>query len=396
MLKTYKYRLYPSPSQKRHLWQILACARHFDNMRVEERKWAWQLEERSVSKTVQLRNVKHYKKTLPQAQIVHSHILQVVAADCDKAFQAFFRRIKKGETPGYPRFKGRNRFHSFGFKEYGNGFRMAGRRLKVSGVGRIAVRGHRDIGGFVPCDIKTLRITHKAGRWYACFSVEMPEPSKLPKTEQMVGLDVGISALATTSDGDQIENPNYYRQAQAKLRILQRSLARKKRGSKNRRKALLLELLVRVQSQQEHVANQRRDYLHQLSTELVANYDLIALEDLRIRNMVRNKHLSKSILDSGCEPSVRSIFRQYLTYKAGSAGREVLLVDPAYTSKTCSRCGAIFEGLTLSDRWVECACGLSLDRDHNAAIHILYRALVVNRSDGSVQHNVEGGSSCVL
>ncbi len=376
MIRTYKYRLYPSKSQEHHLWQILACARHFYNMCVEERKWAWQLEERSVSKTAQLRNVKHYKRTFPQAQIVHSHVLQVVAADCDKAFQAFFRRVKNGETPGYPRFKGRHRFHSFGFKEYGNGFRLDGRRLKVSGV------GHRDIGGFVPCQIKTLRITHKAGRWSACFAVEMPEPSELPKTGQQVGLDVGVSALVTTSDGEKVQNPNYYRESQTKRRVLQRSLARKKRGSKNRRKALL-----RVQRQQEHVANQRRDYLHKLSTKLIEHYDLIALEDLRVRNMVRNKHLSKSILDSGW-----NIFKQYLTYKAGSAGREVVLVDPAYTSKTCSNCGAIFEGLTLSDRWVECACGLSLNRDHNAARNILSRA----RPDGSVQHNVEVGDSCVL
>ncbi len=203
---------------------------------------------------------------------------------------------------------------------------------------------------------------------------------------------MGISALATTSEGDQIGNPNYYRQAQAKLRILQRSLARKKRGGKNRRKALLLELLVRVQRQQEHVANQRRDYLHKFSAQLIEHDDLIALEDLRVRNRVRNKHLSKSILDSGCEPSVRRIFKQYLTYKAGSAGREVVLVDPPYTSKTCSNCGAIFEGLTLSDRWVACACGLWLDRDHNAAINVLHRA----RPDGSVQPNVEVGTSCVL
>ncbi len=181
MLKT----LYPSKNQQHNLWQILACAQHFDNMCVEER---------SVSKTQQLRNVKHDKKTLPQAQIVHSHVLQVVAADCDKAFQAFFRRVKKGETPGYSRFKGRHRFHSIGF-------RMAGRRLKVSGVGRIAVRWHRAIGGFVPCEIKTLRITHKAGRWSACLAVEMPEPSKLPKTERLVGLDVGVSAWVTTNAG---------------------------------------------------------------------------------------------------------------------------------------------------------------------------------------------------
>ncbi len=391
MLKTDKYRLYPGKSQERNLWQILACAWHFDN---KERKWSWQLEQESVSKTAQLWKVKHYKKTFPQAQIVHSHVLQVVAADCDKAFQAFFRRVKKGEIPGYPRFKGHNRFHSIGFKEYGNGFRMAGRRLKVSGVGRIAVRWHRAIGGFVPCQIKTLRITHKAGRWSACFSVEMPKPAKRPKTEQMVGLDVGVSAWVTTSAGEKVQNPNYYRQAQAKLRVLQHSLARK-----NRRKALLLELLVRVQCQQEHVANQRQDCLHKLSTDLVEQYDLIVLEDLRVRNRVRNQHHSKSILDSRCEPSVRRIFKQYLTYKAGSAGREV---DPAYTSKTCSTSGVIFEGLTLKDRWVACAYGLWLDRDHNAAIKILARARpllsqgFIEPDRTGLQPNVAGGSSCVL
>ncbi len=171
---------------------------------------------------------------------------------------------------------------------------------------------------------------------------------------------------------EKVENPNSYRESQTKLRVLQRSLARKKQGGKNRRKALLLELLVRVQRQQEQVANQRKDNLHQLSTHLVEHYDLIALEDLRVPNRVRN--LSKSILESGCEPSVRRIFKQYLTYKAGSAGREVLLVDPAYTSTTCSKCGAIFEGLSLSERWVACACGLYRARDHNAAIHILAKA----------------------
>ncbi len=211
------------------------------------------------------------------------------------------------------------------------------------------------------------------------ITIQARDRTKLPKTERLVGLDVGVSAWVTTSAGGKVQNPNYYREAQSKLRILQRSLSRKKRGSKNRRKALL--------------QVQRQDYLHKLSTDLVEHDDLIVLEDLRVRDMVRNQHLSKSILESGCEPLVRRIFKQYLTYKAGSAGREVLLVDPAYTSKACSNCGVIFEGLTRSDRWVECACGLSLNRDHNAA---LYRALGANRSDGSVQPNVEGGSSCVL
>ena len=175
---------------------------------------------------------------------------------------------------------------------------------------------------------------------------------------------MGISALATLSNGVKVENPNYYRVAQKKLRVLQRQLARAQRGSKNRRKALLA-----VQRQQQYVANQRKDYLHKLSTTLVQRYDAMALEDLRVTNMVRNRHLSKSILDSGW-----SAFRQYLTYKAANAGREIAFVDPAYTSKSCSNCGAIFQNFSLSTRWVDCDCGLSLDRDQNAALNILKRS----------------------
>lgn len=361
MLKTYKYRLYPRPVQEKNLFKILACARHFYNMCLSERKWVHELEGRSVSKNDQLQQVKHYKATFPQARQVHSHVLQVAAADIDRAFQAFFRRIKAGEIAGYPRYKGRNRFNSFGFKEHGNGFRLDGNRLKVFGAGRIPVRMHRPI----PDDgtIKTCRIKYQAGQWFVSFAVEVPDASELPKTGRFIGLDMGISALITTSEGEKVENPNYYRVGQKKLRVLSRALARKKRGGKNRRKALR-----RVQRQHMHVAHQRSDYLHKLSTQLVRTCDGIALEDLATRNMVRNHHLSKSILDSGW-----AIFKQYLTYKAGSAGREIRFVNPAYTSQTCPQCGKV-EKIVLSVRWVDCDCGLSLDRDHRAAINILIKA----------------------
>jgi putative transposase len=257
--------------------------------------------------------------------------------------------------------------------------------LKLYGIGRVRVRWHRPIAG----TIKTCRIVYKAGKWYACFSCEV-ESQPLPETGKVIGVDVGITSLITTSDGEKADNPNTYREAQADLRRKQRKLARAKRGSKNRRKALKA-----VQRQQEHVANQRADFLHKLSYTLVQRYDGIALEDLTITNMVRNKHLSKSILDSGW-----GLFKQYLTYKADAggrpladcrqrscppqAGRELCLVNPAYTSKTCSSCGAIFEGLKLSDRWVTCDCGLSLARDHNAAINILSRAGWVTSVNGNV------------
>jgi putative transposase len=358
-LVTFKYRLYPSKAQAKNLSLVLEVARQFNNMCVGERKWAYALEGRSVSKYDQLAQVKHYKETFPQARL-HSHILQVVAADVDGAFAAFFRRVKAGEKPGYPRFKGRNHFHSIGFKEYGNGFRLDGRRLKVYGVGRIPIRWHRPVEG----EIKTVRLLHKAGRWYACFSCEVPEAEPLAKTGKAVGLDMGVSAMYTSSDGGKAYNPAYYRQSQRQLRKAQRTLARKQRGSNNRRKAL-----ARIQRLQEHTANQRRDYAHKLARRLVNSYDLIGLEDLQIANLVRNRRLSKSILDSGW-----GLFRQLLTDKAERAGREVVLVNPAYTSSHCMSCGRPFPDFNLSVRWVECACGLSLDRDHHAALQVLDRA----------------------
>lgn len=358
-LKTFKYRLYPTPAQEHQLLQVLNVCRHWYNMCLAERKYAYELEGRRVSKSEQERTAIQYRKTFPQAQIVFSQTMQTVCDDLDKAFQAFFRRVKAGEKAGYPRFKGREHFHSFAFKQFGAGARFDGRRLKLYGIGRVAVRWHRPLEG----QVKTVRIVHKAGCWYAAFACEIEAPKPLAPTGQVVGVDVGISALATLSDGVKVENPNYYRAAQKKLRVLQRKLARCQRGSKHRRKALL-----RVQRQQEHVASQRKDYLEKLSTELVEHYDAIALENLRITNLVRNRHLSKSILDSGW-----GFFAERLRVKAESAGREIRFVDPAYTSKCCSNCDAVFQDFDLSTRWVVCECGLSLDRDHNAALNILKR-----------------------
>ena len=373
--KAFKYRLYPTPAQARQMLLVLNICRNWYNMCVSERMWAYKLEGRGVKQAEQEKTAIQYRKTFAwAAQSVYSQTLQTVCADVNKAYQAFFRRVKAGEKAGYPRFKGHNHFHSFAFKQFGSGAKLDGRRLELYGIGRVAVRWHRPIEG----TIKTVRIIHKAGRWYAAFACEVEGKPELPKTGRTVGIDVGISALVTTSAVDTVENHTFYRANQIRLRILQRKLARAHKGSKNRRKALL-----RVQRQQEHVANQRRDYAHKLSHGLVKDFDLIALEDLRIRNMTRNRHLSKSILDSGW-----GIFRQFLTYKAVSAGREVIAVKPAYTSKCCSNCGIMFQNFDLSTRWVDCGCGLSLDRDHNAAINILQRALVQNGWDASVNDNV--------
>ena len=359
MLKTFVYRLYPSKPQARLLDATLETCRRFYNQCLAERKQAWEEEQRTIGKFEQMRAVKAHKAENPYAKGIHSHILQTVVQDLDKGFQSFFRRLKAGDKPGYPRFKGRNRFHSFGFKELGNGFKVDGRRLKLSGIGRVAVRWHRPLEGA----IKTVRISKKADKWYACFACELPQPEPLPKTEHVIGIDVGLKHLYTTSEGEQIVNPRWYRTAQKRLRVAQRRVARRAKGGKNRRKAIVI-----LQRQHERIANQRKDAINKLAHSLIERYDLIALEDLSISRMVHG-NLAKSILDAGW-----GYFLQRLTHKAASAGREIVLVDPRYTSKSCSNCGHVFEHLSLADRWVVCACGLSLDRDHNAAINIRNRA----------------------
>lgn len=358
--KAFLYRLYPSRTQKRLLDATLETCRRFYNDCLAERKTAWEAEQRSVGKVEQLRRVKERKAANPWAKGIHSHVLQIVVTDLDKAFDAFFRRVKAGEDPGYPRFKGRNRWRSFGYKEYGNGFKIDGRRLRLSGIGRIAVRWHRPLEG----QIKTLRISKKAGKWYASFSCIVEDaPTPEQATIREVGIDVGLSSLITTSEGEKTDHPRFYRAAQRKLRVAQRRVARRKKGGKNRRKAVVM-----LQRQHERIANQRRDYLNKLAHDLTTRYERIALEDLTITRMVHG-NLAKSILDAAWGYLV-----QRLRDKAASAGRVVVLVDPRNTSKTCSGCGAAFEELTLADRWVECACGLSLDRDHNAALNIKNRA----------------------
>ncbi len=225
MLKTFHYRLYPSKAQERKLEATHETGRRWYNDLLSERKTACAERQETIGKYQQLRRVKDHKASNPWAAVVHSHVLQVVVADLDKAFQAFFRRVKPGEKAGYPRFRGRNRFASFGFKEYGNGFKIDGRRLRVAGIGRIAVRWHRPIEG----TIKTLRLSKKASGWYACFSVDYT-PQPLAPTGRDVGVDVGIASLITTSDGVSVPPHHWYRREQRRLRVLQRRIARRVRG----------------------------------------------------------------------------------------------------------------------------------------------------------------------
>lgn len=359
IIRTYKYRLYPSKSQELLLEQTLETCRRWYNICLAERKDAYENEKRRIGKFEQIRKVKEFRQSDPYAGNIHCHVLHSVVLDLDKAFQAFFRRVKAGEKAGYPRFRGYGRYDSICFNEYGNGFKIDGRRLKLTKIGRLHVRWHRPIEG----KIKTVRICRHAGKWYAAFACEVPEQLLQP-TGKSVGIDVGIHHLLVTSDNEIIDNPNWYKNAQAKLRILQRTVSRRKLGGSNRKKAVLA-----LQRQHEYISNSRKDYLNKVAHSLIMRYDVIVLEDLQIKGMIRNHYLSKSILDTGW-----GYLKQHLKDKAAEAGRQVILVDPSYTSKTCSSCGHMFSELPLAKRWVECECGLSMDRDINASINILKRA----------------------
>ena len=293
MLKSFVYRLYPSKIQRSRLESVRETCRRFYNTCLAERKDAYDQRGETITKFAQLRKVKQLKATNPVAADVHSHILQVVVADLDKAFQAFFRRVQAGEKPGYPRFKGQNRFAGFGFKEYGNGFKIDGRRLKLSGIGRIVVRWHRPIEG----TIKTARIVRRAGKWFVAFACAVEKPAPLPKTGQEVGIDLGLRRLATLSTGEKIENPRWYRSILGAVRITGRRVSRRTLGGSNRRKAVrqLQCLLLRV-------ANTRKDFLNKSSNkrdkkpQFVTKYQNVTAYKSHPGSAVPGLHLASSLL----------------------------------------------------------------------------------------------------
>lgn len=352
--KTYKYRLYPTPSQVTVLEGQLAEACRLYNAALQERRDAWRLERKSISlydQTYQLKEI----RAAGDLQLHGYDIAYDVLARVDKTFKAFFRRVKAGQKAGFPRFRSARRYDSLTHPHGGTDCKIKdGRKLHFTGVGLVRINLHRPIGG----KVKTVSIKREAGRWFALFSVEA-EPALLPESKESVGVDVGIAAFATLSDGSEVANPRYFEGAQRTLRRAQRRVARRKRGSNRRRKAVGL-----LQRTHAHVRGQRSDFHHKRSRELVNRYGLIAVEDLNVKGLARTR-LAKQVNDAGW-----SSFIEKLAYKAEEAGRVLVRVDPRGTSQRCV-CGAeVRKG--LGDRWHECvSCGLSVGRDHASAMEIL-------------------------
>ena len=357
MKKAFKYRIYPTKKQKTLLDQTLSICCELYNGALQERRDAYKLAGKSISyhdQAVQLPEIKSVREDL---KTIHSQVLQDVLKRLDRSMDAFFRRVKQGDNPGYPRFRSRSRYDSFTFTQ--SGFEIKNGKLVLSKIGHIRVKLHRPIAGRV----KTCTIRRSStGKWYVCFSCEV-EAFPLPESREAVGADAGLSTLLTLSNGEKIEAPRFFTEEEKELAKAQRQLSKAPKGSKERKKAKK-----RVARVHERISNKRSNYAHQLSHALVICYGMIFFEDLRIRNMVRNHHLAKSIQDAAWNQIIN-----YTTYKAECAGRYVGMVEPRNTSQNCSGCGRLVEK-TLSERVHRCPhedCGLVLDRDHNAAQNIL-------------------------
>src|SRR5712692_5025686 len=397
-LKAYKYRLYPNKKQAEKLQWTVDRARELYNAAIQERRDAYEIrvkrhpnshdeatrkqltQEHALNYNQQATQLPEMKELRPEYNDIHSQVLQDVLRRVDKAYKAFFRRIREGKTPGYPRFHGYGRYESFTFPQ--SGFSLtADNRVCLSKIGSFKVKFPQGKKARPPVgEMKTCTIKREANHWYVIFTCAVEQEVVYHPREEAIGIDLGLLHFATLSDGSTIENPRHLRQVENKLKKLQEALSGKRRGSKRGRKAAQ-----QVGKAHLHIRHQRRDFHHKEARKLVTTYQTIVFEKLAPSNMSKRPKpkqdeatgqylpnrasakagLNKSILDAGWGQ-----FQQICVNKAECAGSRILFVSPKYTSQICSGCGTIVQK-DLEERWHECSCGCSLDRDHNAALNIL-------------------------
>src|SRR2546430_2679740 len=362
MLKMLKYRIYPTKKQEKKLNETLEECRWLYNHLLEMRKTAYEQDGLALTCFQQQNSfpvLKHERRSLSS---VHSQILQNVAVRVDLAFKAFFRRVKAGEKAGYPRFRGSDRYDSFTFPQ--SGFSLThDDRVALSKIGRVKMVYHRPMKG----KVKTCSVQRSStGKWSVSFSCEC-EPERLEPTPTQVGIDVGLKTFATFSNGEEIENPRFFRKEEKALAKVNRTHSKLVKGSPERRKHR--KVVARVH---ERIKFRRDNFTHQQSRQIVDRFGLICVEDLHVNCMVHNHCLAKSIHDAAWTGFFDKLFA-----KAEEAGRTAVKVNPAYTSQDCSRDPVWGTGnhhrqiMPLSERTYHCPrCLLSIDRDLNAALNI--------------------------
>lgn len=356
MLKSYKYRIFPTDTQKDQLQRFFGVSRLIYNLGLETKTLAYASNKKSVSKYELISQLPSLKEEFDFIKECPGQVLQHALINLDTAYQNFFKG--KGQ---FPKFKNKYSRQAITFPQ-GYKVLLDQNMIVLPKLKRVAIHYHRKLKG-TPKRVTLSKTT--TNKYFVSILVETGEaiPNKKPiNNNTSVGIDFGIKDLAITSDAVVYKNKNFFKSQQRRLRVEQRSLARKKEGSNNRAKQKLVVALL-----QEKIQNQRKDYLHKISTELIREYDTIVLEDLAVKNMVKNHNLAKAISEMGWRE-----LRTMLEYKAKWHGRNLIIIgrfEPS--SKVCSSCGNCKSNLKLSDRTYHCSkCGLEIDRDLNAAYNI--------------------------
>ena len=393
------YRLYPTAEQERFFSRIAGACRAVYNVALDQRRLYWHRFKEKTGKPIsfvsQAAELTALRAEFDWLKEVPSQVLQQALRDLDRAYQNFF-----SGRGGYPSLRRKGRQDTFRFPEPKTlAVERTGKksgRIKLPKIGWVSFRGWYALKG----DIRNVTITRKAGQWFASIQwqreVTEPQEGNLPA----VGIDMGVAVFAALSDGTTIESQGFGRRAQQALKKWQRALARKKRGSNNRRKALRF-----VQKVHARVVNARKDFLHKISTTIAKNHSMVVMEDLKVKNMtasakgtqeehgrnVRQKAgLNRSILDQGW-----GLFKIFLGYKLAERGGKLVEVKAAYTSQTCSVCGCIEAKSRISQARFCCVqCGHEENADINAAKNILRRAgCALKPVEGNTQVPVEAGST---
>ncbi|MEV0403594.1 transposase [Actinoallomurus sp. NPDC050550] len=390
MRRSYKFLIRPTSKQAATLTACLEDHRQLYNGALEHRRITYRKAGVTVRYSDQSEELKHIRADDQTGQGRWSFSSQqATLRRLEKAFAAFFARLREGRTPGFPRFKGRGWFDSVTWPKDGDGCRWDSQPehptatfVRLQGIGHVRVHQHRPVQGRV----KTISVKREGTRWYVVLSCDDVPARMIPASGVAAGIDMGVASLVTTSDGEHFANPRHLAASADRLATAQRDLARKKRGSNRRRKAV-----VRIAALHAKVRRQRLDNAHKTALRLIRDYDVIVCEDLRIanmtgsasgtvdrpgRNVAQKTGLNRGILDAGW-----GVFLAILAYKAESAGRELIAVNPANTSRTCARCGhCSADNRTTQAEFCCRACGHTAHADVNAATNILRAGLALRRA----------------